>query len=28
VVCEDCKCEHEDELYCSCCYQGIAMDRS
>lgn len=27
IVCEDCKCEHKDEIYCSICYQGISMAR-
>jgi len=25
VVCPECKCEHRDEIYCSTCYQGIAL---
>ncbi len=28
VICPDCRCEHNDELYCPVCYGGIRLNNA
>lgn len=25
IICPECRCEHEEEIYCTTCYCGIAL---